>query len=174
MVFRMYWLMVVGYSHRHCVSRFHRPIAQVGHMAVCTGYSGVEVGAAGAIQLVIRMASLHDGRAGAGISPIGEVDAVLVLDYVFDAHPIRPGHRQHFVCTGKEIIHVAVGTHQRAHLLARIGAQSMPSDFRAASTAGLVMTRRMVPASWHWQPIGLVMLGVMSLKRLESYATMPI
>ena len=41
-------------------------------------YTGVEVGAAGGIQLVIGMAGLHDGRAGAGIGPLGEVYAVLV------------------------------------------------------------------------------------------------
>ena len=66
------------------------------------------------------MAGLHDRRAGAGIGPIGKVNTVLILDDVFDAHTVGPGDRQHFVGTGKEIVYVAVGTHQRAHLLARI------------------------------------------------------
>ena len=100
---------------------FHGAVPNVGHVAVRAGDAGLEMRAVGREQLVIRMAGLHDGRAGAGIGPIREGHGILVLDDVLDAHAVRPGDGQQLFIAGKVIGHMAVGAHQRAHLLAGIG-----------------------------------------------------
>jgi hypothetical protein len=126
-------------------------------MAVSAGSASFEMRAVGAEQFIIRVLHLDHLRAGFGIFPIREGFFLIILG-IFSIRAPLPMGRSGICHHLKIILHMAVGTHDRAHLLASEIMLSLPCAVSASSRAGLVTTKRIVSASWQLaQPMGLEM-----------------